>query len=349
MKIAILCTLGPRSLNRETITALDEYDVDLFRVNLSHTPADEVEQVISLIRQHSTTPICLDTEGPQVRCGPMTAETRLEPGAGIMLTGEEVLGTSERLTLRPRAAIAQLQVGSVVSIDIDGAQVAITTVREGEATAEVIAAGRVQSNRAVTVRPQPGLPALSDKDLEALEVGARSSIAHYALSFASTAADVEHLRSLAPDGAEIIAKIESRSGLLHMDEIVSAADSVLLDRGDLSREIPIERVPYWQKAIVRRCNRWNRRLYVATNLLDSMLTSPTPTVAEANDIANTLLDGVHGLVLAAETAVGLDPVGVVAMTRRMIAAFESATGTEAFADDTNLSIGVDGSNLQPAD
>jgi pyruvate kinase len=343
MRIAILCTLGPRSLNRETITALDAYDVDLFRVNLSHTAVDEIEDVISLIRSHSTTPICLDTEGPQVRCGPMAAETRLEPGAQVVLTAEEVLGTSERLTLRPAAAIGQLQVGSVLSIDFDGATVAITAVRHDHATAEVETAGRVRSNRAVTVRPQPGLPALSEKDLAALTVGARTGVGHYALSFAGNAADVDHLRSLAPEGAEIIAKIESKSGLLHMDEIVSAADSVLVDRGDLSREIPIERVPYWQKAIVRRCNRWNRRLYVATNLLDSMLTSPTPTVAEANDIANTLLDGVHGLVLAAETAVGVDPVGVVEMTRRMIAAFESATGNQAFADDTNLdSVGVEG-------
>jgi pyruvate kinase len=332
VRIEILCTLGPRSLNGETIAALDAYDVDLFRINLSHTDVDEIEDVISLIRRHSTTPICLDTEGPQVRCGSMADETRLEPGRQVVLTAEEVLGTAGRFTLRPTAAIGQLRVGSLLSVDFDGAAVAITEVRDGSATAEVAAAGRVRSNRAVTVRPEPGLPALSEKDLAAVAVGARTGIAHYALSFAGAAADVDRLRSLAPDGAHIIAKIENRSGLAHMDEIISASDSVLLDRGDLSREVPIERVPYWQKAVVRRCNRWNRRLYVATNLLESMVTSSTPTVAEANDIANTLLDGVHGLVLAAETAVGVDPVGVLAMTRRMIAAFESATGTQGFAD-----------------
>lgn len=335
-RIAILCTLGPRSLNRETIAALDAHDVDLFRINLSHTAADEIEDVISLIRRHSATPICLDTEGPQVRCGPMADETRLEPGGQVVLTAEEVLGNSERFTLRPATAIEQLKVGSILSIDIDGAAVAITAVREGSATAEVAAAGRVQSNRAVTIRPKPGLPALSEKDLTAVAIGARNGIAHYALSFAGAAEDVDRLRALAPDGAHIIAKIESRSGLIHMDEIIPAADSVLLDRGDLSREVPIERVPYWQKAIIRRCNRWNRSLYVATNLLESMVTSLTPTVAESNDIANTLFDGVHGLVLASETAVGVDPVGVVAMTRRMIAAFELATGTQSFADTADL-------------
>jgi len=346
VNIAILCTLGPRSLNEDTIAALDAYDVDLFRINLSHTAADEIEALIALIRRHSTTPICLDTEGPQVRCGPMADDTRLEPGGRVVLTSEDVLGTSDRFTLRPSSVVGQLKVGNVLSVDFDGAEVTITAVRDGSATAEVVSPGRLRSNRAVTVRPQPGLPALSEKDLAAVAAGARTGIAHYALSFAGSAREVDRLRSLAPDGAHIIAKIESRSGLRHMDEIIAASDSVLIDRGDLSREVPIERVPYWQKAIVRRCNRSNRRVYVATNLLDSMVTSSTPTVAESNDIANTLLDGVHGLVLAAETAVGVDPVGVVAMTRRMIDAFESATGTRAFADETDLESGSQGSNLR---
>ncbi len=345
MRIAVFCTLGPRSLDRETIVALDEYDVDLFRINLSHTAADEIEDVISLIRRHSTTPICLDTEGPQVRIGPMAEETRLEPGGKVVLTAEAVLGTSERFTLRPAAAIRQLKVGHVLSIDIDGAAVKVTAIRRGLATAEVAAAGRVQSNRAVTIRPEPGLPALSEKDLAAVAIGARTGIAHYALSFAGAARDVERLRALAPDGAHIIAKIESTSGLLHMDEIIPASDSVLLDRGDLSRQVPIERVPYWQKAVVRRCNRWNRSLYVATNLLESMVTNVTPTVAESNDIANTLLDGVHGLVLASETAIGIDPVGAMAMTRRMIAAFEVATGTQSLADAADLESVGEGSTF----
>jgi pyruvate kinase len=349
VKIAILCTLGPRSLNGETISALDAYDVDLFRINLSHTRADELVEVISLIRSHSSTPICLDTEGPQVRCGPMADEIRLERGGQVVLTSEAMLGTSDRFTLRPAAAIGQLGFGSVLSIDFDGAAVTITDVRDGSATAEVTAAGRIRSDRAVTVQPEPGLPALSEKDLAAIEVGARAGITHYALSFAGTADDVDRLRSLAPLGAHIIAKIESRSGLVHMDEIISASDSVLVDRGDLSRQVPIERVPYWQKAIVRRCNRWNRRVYVATNLLESMVASATPTVAEANDIANTLLDGAHGLVLAAETAVGVDPVGVAAMTRRMIVAFESATGTEALADTADLEPVGEDSDLSRSD
>ena len=130
-----------------------------------------------------------------------------------------------------------------------------------------------------------------------------------------------------------MAKIESREGVRNMDGIMHATDVVLIDRGDLSREIPFENVPFYQKAIVRRANRWNRPVYVATNLLESMVTQRTPTIAEANDIANTLLDGVHGLVLAAETAVGVDPAGSVDIVLRAIRAFEQANEGHLLLED----------------
>jgi len=123
-------------------------------------------------------------------------------------------------------------------------------------------------------------------------------------------------------GAQVISKIESTAGVRNMVGIIDHSDAVIIDRGDLSREVPLEYVPYYQKAIVRRANRWSRPVYVATNLLESMVTSRNPTIAEANDVANTLLDGVHGLVLAAETAIGRDPVGIVNMITRMVRAFE---------------------------
>jgi pyruvate kinase len=171
------------------------------------------------------------------------------------------------------------------------------------------------------VDPAPSLPALTDKDRVAIAQCMARGVRHVALSFASSAADVDLVRSLAP-GAQVIAKIESGAGVRNMDGIIDRSDAVLIDRGDLSREVPLEYVPFYQKAIARRANRWSRPVYVATNLLESMVTSRNPTIAEANDVANTLLDGVHGLVLAAETAIGRDPVGIVRMVSRMIRAFE---------------------------
>jgi pyruvate kinase len=185
----------------------------------------------------------------------------------------------------------------------------------------VVDGGRIRSNKAVTIHPAAVLPVLTDRDREAIAIGIRRGLRHVALSFASCAEDVDLVRSLAP-GASVIAKIESSAGVRNMDGIIDRSDAVLIDRGDLSREVPLEYVPFYQKAIVRRANRWSRPVFVATNLLESMVTNRNPTIAEANDVANTLLDGVHGLVLAAETAIGRDPVGIVNMVTRMVRAFE---------------------------
>lgn len=333
MKIKILCTLGPASFDREVIEGLDRLGVDLYRINLSHTLAEDVAGGIELVRRYSDTPICLDCEGPQVRCGPVEREIVLLEGQHLRLTAEPTPGTEHRLTLWPRSVFDVLRVGSVVSIDFDGALLHVTAVDGDEADALVVRSGQVRSNKAVTVDPAADLPALSSKDLGAIELGHGYGIVHYALSFATRAEDVARLRGLAPPGAHIIAKIESRDGVRLMDPIIEAADSVLIDRGDLSREIPLEYVPYYQKAIIRRANRWNRPVYVATNLLESMVTNRVPTIAEANDIANTLLDGVHGLVLAAETAVGTDPVGAVGMVVRAVRAFERTSDSQLLDED----------------
>jgi pyruvate kinase len=333
VKISILCTLGPASLDREIIRQLDEREVDLFRINLSHTPIEAVEPTIELVRSVSSIPICLDSEGPQVRCGMVEASVELERDAPVRLTSSPVVSTGEELTLWPGSIFTTLHEGDVVGIDFHGAMLRVTSVSPAAAEATVIAPGKIASNKAVTIEPAPALPALSEKDLRAIEIGTALGISHYALSFATGAQDVEHLRSLTPANAHIIAKIESRQGVRNMDGIIEAADAILVDRGDLSHEIPLEHVPFYQKAIVRRANRGNRLVYVATNLLESMVTGTTPTIAEANDIANTLLDGVHGLVLAAETAIGLDPIGSVDIVLRAIRAFEEVGDRQLLAED----------------
>jgi pyruvate kinase len=144
------------------------------------------------------------------------------------------------------------------------------------------------------------------------------------------------LRAMIGPEAHLMSKIESRAGVRNMADIIPASDAVLIDRGDLSREIPLEHVPFYQKVIVREANRWSRPVFVATNLLESMVTNRRATVAEANDIANTLLDGVHGLVLAAETAVGRDPVGSMDMVLSSIRAFERSHVSTLLEEDRAL-------------
>jgi pyruvate kinase len=333
MKIRILCTVGPASLDRDVIRELSARGVDLLRINLSHTPLDRIEPTIRLLQEASSVPVCLDTEGAQVRCGHMAEGVVLRAGAGVELIADEVVGDMDRVTLWPSVVFDVLQEGDLVTVDFDGAQLRIDDVGSGRARATVTGGGMVRTNKAVTVSRDVDLPALSDKDRAAIEIGSSLGITQFALSFASSSQDVSLLRSLAPTDAHVMAKIESRRGVRNMDDIIGAADSVIIDRGDLSREVPLEYVPYYQKAIVRRANRWNRSVFVATNLLESMITSLQPTIAEANDIANTLLDGVNGLVLAAETAIGIDPVGSVDMVLRAIEAFERTSEGHLLEED----------------
>ncbi|HZQ78563.1 MAG TPA: pyruvate kinase [Acidimicrobiia bacterium] len=335
MKIKILCTLGPASLRGDVIRALEERGVDLFRINLSHTPPEAVEPTITLIRRYSHVPICLDTQGAQVRCGKMAEGTALTSGTTVRLHAADVMGSATDMTLWPASAFASMRAGDLIHVDFDGALLQVMEVTDDHsgASAVVLDGGRVKSNRAVVMDPPPALGPITDKDTTAIEIGVRLGIRHYALSFASSAGDVELIRALVPDGSTIISKIESRAGVRNRDEIIDASDAVLIDRGDLSREVPVEYVPYYQKAIVRQANRWNTPVYVATNLLESMVTSSRATIAEMNDIANTLLDGVHGLVLAAETAMGVDPVGAVDAVMRCIKSFEHTSMGSLLEED----------------
>ena len=194
MKIQILCTLGPASMKPEVIRELDARNVDLFRINLSHTPLDRVDSAIDLVRGCSSTPICLDTEGAQVRCGDVEDGVVLDEGSEIELTADRVLGTSSSVTLWPDSLFDSLAEGSVMEIDFDGATLRVTDVAERRARAMVTSTGRMRSIKAVTVDPPPTLPPLSDKDLSAIELGARLGIADYALSFASSADNVALIR-----------------------------------------------------------------------------------------------------------------------------------------------------------
>ena len=333
MKIKILCTLGPASLRGDVIRGLDALGVDLFRINLSHTPPERVLPTIELVRRYSNIPICLDTQGAQVRCGLMGDGIAVDRNDKVSLVAEAVEGTRERFSLWPASVFVGLRPGDQIRVDFDGAVLQVDDVADGVARASVLEPGMVRSNKAVNIDPHPALAPITDSDVAALEIGAAAGIRHYALSFASSASDVEMVRTLVPEGATVISKIESRAGVRNQDEIIDVSDAVLIDRGDLSREVPVEYVPFYQKAIVRQANRWNRPVYVATNLLESMVTSRKPTIAEMNDIANTLLDGVHGLVLAAETAVGVDPVGAVETVMRSVRAFEHTTVGSILEED----------------
>jgi pyruvate kinase len=193
---------------------------------------------------------------------------------------------------------------------VDEAVLRVAVVENGWATAIVVAGGRVRSNRPVVVDPAPQLPALTDKDRTAVDVAVAAGVDHFALGYTASAAAVTELRSLIPSGARLLARIDSRSGADNRAEIIAAADTVVVGRRHLAAELPIEQVPFLQKAITREGAAAGTPVWVATGR-SGATASPTATVAEASDVANLLLDGVSGLVLTGETAVGADPVGAV--------------------------------------
>jgi pyruvate kinase len=336
VSVKILCTLGPASMLPSVIRQLDETGVDLFRLNLSHTPLEHVRSSIEFIQSHTAKPLCLDTDGAQVRCGLVEGAVEFGQGKSVRLTAAPIVGNADLLTLRPKAVFDTLQPGTLVSIDFDGVVLQIETVHDHVAEAVVVDGGRVTSNRAVSLDPTPELPALTNSDIEAIGIARELGIRHFALSFARRAKDVARLRTLGGKSSYIISKIETRAGVRYMDGIIAESDAILVDRGDLSREIPLAHVPMYQKEIIRRANTATTPALVATNLLESMVSNRRPTIAEANDIINTLLDGAHGLVLASETTIGHDPVASVKMILEIIRAFEWSRSRRLLKGPTTL-------------
>jgi pyruvate kinase len=242
---------------------------------------------------------------------------------------EKALGTERQLSLRPEALFAALEPGAVLAVDEAVLRVAV--VEEGRAMAIVVEGGRVRSNRTVVIDPAPALPALTEKDRIAVDVAVAAGVDHFALGYAASGAAVEELRDLLPDGARLLARIDSRSGVQRRAEILKAADTVVVGRAHLAAELPIEQVPFLQKAIAREGAEAGTPIWVTTGRAGNV-TGPAATVAEANDVANLLLDGVSGLVLTGETAVGADPFGAVERLARLLDGLGGYTLTGSSTD-----------------
>lgn len=330
--VNILCTLGPSSLNRSTIERLQSRGVDLFRINLSHTPLDRVAETIRTIQSFSTVPVCLDTEGAQVRTGTMEENIEVRDRQHVTLTPQTIVGNGDRFTLTPPSVFEELDANTLVGVDFDGVVLLVLQKNGDGVDTVVLNGGRVGSNKAVTVDPAPLLPPLSEKDVEAIRIGRELGVKHFALSFANSAEDVLKLRELVGPDATIMSKIESKRGVRNIDEILAVSDEILIDRGDLSREVPLENLPFLQKAIIRKANIAKTPVNVATNLLESMIVNRKPTRAELNDIVNTMLDGANGLVLAAETAIGSHPVRTVDIVLGLIERYRRSLEGYRIAD-----------------
>ena len=302
----LFITLGPSSLNKKFLSNIDKKYVKLLRINLSHTNIKDLIKIINFIRRYTNIPICLDTEGAQIRTSKLKNNVlKLLPNKIIKINKNN--NNNSKITLLPRDIHKKLKKGDILSIDFNSAVVKI--IKEGIDTLEckVLQAGVIGSNKSVSVNRDIEIPPYTDKDLEAFSIGEKLNIMNYALSFTSQADDITNLRSRFKKKINIISKIESKKGLCNLSDILKEADNILIDRGDLSKEIPLHEIPKKQKEIIAKAIKSKTPVYVATNLLESMVTRMEPTRAEVNDVYNTLIDGATGLVLAAETAIGKYP------------------------------------------
>jgi ATP sulfurylase len=329
--------MGPATLHPRVVRRLQALGVSLFRINLSHTRIEDVRPTIAFLQEHSNVPICLDSEGAQIRTGPHWSEPRhLEENCFIEVRSSSAPGNEAALTFTPANICDQLLPGDLLTIDFHGVVAQVAAIGEGRATLRILNGGEVGKNKAVTVHRELDLPRITSKDREAIRIGREMGVKNFALSFANRAEDVLEMRELIGEGATLISKIESLSGLANLEEITRNSAAILIDRGDLSRQVPLEKIPAHQKDIIRRVKAIGRPVYVATNLLESMVRLPAPTRAEINDIYNTLADGADGLVLAAETAIGHFPVRCATMVAKVISEFEKSTHEGTAAEESLL-------------
>ena len=329
MEKLIFATLGPSSLNERVITRLSDIGIDLFRINLSHTSLEELPEVIGFIQSISKTSICIDTEGAQIRTGTIKQSSLdFSQHQLIEVHSDGRISKGNILNLYPDQITEEIKIGDYISIDFNSVFAQVVDKNQGLDTLSlrILNGGSIGSNKAVTVHRPIDLPPLTNKDKEAIEIAKDFSLKHYALSFANHSKDVDFIRGLTPKGSSIISKIECVNALKNLQDIATHSDAILIDRGDLSREVPIESIGLVQKAIINLAKGVDTPTYIATNLLESKIHSPTPSRAEVNDIFNSLEDGADGLVLAAETAIGYNPIQSARFISRMIEFHKSNLG-----------------------
>ena len=312
----IFATVGPSTLNKKFLTAINKRKVNLLRINLSHTKIKDLESTVNFIKRYTKIPVCFDTEGAQIRT------TSIFKNKMILKTNTSVFihknkQSKKSFSLTPIEAFDLINEGDILSIDFDSVQIKIIEKKNLSLKATVINGGSIAINKGISVNRQIKLASFTKKDIQAFKIAKDLKIKNIALSFASTGQDVKRLREIFKYPINIISKIESKRGLKNLKNIISESNGILIDRGDLSREVPLENIPQTQKNIINVAKKMKKSVYVATNLLESMVIKKDPTRAEVNDIYNTLIDGANGLVLAAETAIGNYPLECINMISKV--------------------------------
>lgn len=325
----IIATLGPASARPERIRALHEAGADVFRLNMSHGSHDDVASLYEAIReveQAARWPIgvMVDLQGPKLRIGQFAdGSVTLQEGAPFRLDLENEPGTVERVTLPHPEIISVLKPGLSLLLDDGRVRLEVREVEDSFVDTKVKVGGKLSDRKGVNV-PHAVLPvsAMTEKDREDLEFALELGVDWVALSFVQRPDDVRAAREVVDGRAGIIAKIEKPAAMESIDEILDLADGVMVARGDLGVELPLEKVPGLQKRIVRRARALGKTVIVATQMLESMIKAPMPTRAEVSDVANAIFDGTDAIMLSGESAVGDFPEEAVSVMDRVALSVE---------------------------
>jgi pyruvate kinase len=335
-KTKIVCTLGPSSRSEETLVRLIRSGMDVVRLNFSHGTYDDHLTALSSIQRATRktgghVAVIQDLQGPKIRIGELgVPAVELTPGARFTITTKPILGSIDIVSTGFADLPSDVRPGDPILIDDGKIRLRVVTVHDTDVVCEVIVGGVLASRKGINLPGVAvGTPSITEKDVRDLEFGIEHDIDYVALSFVRTADDIRALRAAIVQRIgkgrflPIIAKVEKPQAVANIDAIIAEADGIMVARGDLGVELPPEDVPVVQKMIIKKCNRAGKLVIIATQMLESMIGSPSPTRAEVSDVANAVIDGGDALMLSGETSVGKYPVEAVQIMERIIQRVES--------------------------
>ena len=314
-KIKIICTLGPRSLNKKFLK-FSKNRISLLRLNMSHLNLANLKKSIKFIKKYTKIPICIDTEGAQIRTK-VKKEKFLKFGQKVKITN-----SNNGISLYPTHIYKKIRINDILNIGFRNLKIKIIK-KNNNLLCKVISSGKLENNKGVHLENrQIKLNYLTKKDFDAIKIGKKLRIKNYALSFTNSPDDIIKFNRLLK-GKNKIFKIETLKAIKNFKSIIEKGNIFLIDRGDLSKDVNVENIPIVQRKLFKLQKKYkNKKIFVATNLLESMLENNYPTRGEANDIFSSLEMGSSGLVLAAETAIGKYPEDAVIFLQKMIKVFE---------------------------
>ncbi|MDB3946596.1 pyruvate kinase [Candidatus Pelagibacter sp.] len=319
----IIATLGPSSYKKKVIKELVKTGVYLFRINLSHTKTKDLEKIIKYLKKNGIKNICIDTEGAQIRTTMVQKKSKIQKNQIVKIFCGNKNSNNKEIYLYPNFDLSNIKIGKEIKIGFDELVMKILKFQKDKKflICKVINSGILDSNKGVHIDIDTKLNYLTSKDLECIGIAKKNKIKFFALSFTNYPSDVVNLRNILDRNSTIISKIETRKAIRNLDTITKQSNAILIDRGDLSRYISLDKIPYAQEYIINVAKKLKKPVYIATNLLETMIQNSSPTRAECNDIYNALNQGASALVLAAETAIGKNPLNTILFLKKSIATF----------------------------